>query len=188
MDDVGKVLANGFGVVMGIVAAFYFLGKILAFFGFVLWITSPFWLGMIVGWLWVLAIWKIRSIRYDRSWEVADQKEKENEALSRQIDEYNNRKVQLIQKQHDVFIARTYSEIVDFVQAKREQLEKQYNDIAHRFYRDVVPSEYVDGVFGKHLDGALPKTFEPSQHFQDDYSILYESLFDGRPDRGSLFK
>ena len=182
MDDVGKVLANGFGVVMGIVAAFYFLGKILAFFGFVLWITSPFWLGMIVGWLWVLAIWKIRSIRYDRSWEVVNQKEAENKKLSNQIEEYNNRKAQLIQQQHDAFIARTHSEIVDFVQAKRGQLAKQYNDITYQFYRDLIPSEYIDGVLGKHLEGALPKTFEPSQHFQDDYSRLHVSLFDRKPE------
>jgi len=183
MDDLGKVFANGFGVIVAIVAAFYFLGKILAFFGFVLWITSPFWLGMVVGWLWIIAIWKIRSIRYDRSWEVADQKEEENKRLSNKIEGYNNRKVKLIHEQHDAFSARTHSEIVDFVQAKRGQLAKQYNDITHRFYRDLVPSEYIDGVLGKHLDGALPKTFEQGQHFQDDYSKLHESLFDRKPER-----
>ena len=179
MDDLGKALANGFGVIAGIIAAFYFLGKILAFFGFVLWITSPFWLGLIVGWLWIIVIWKIRGIRYDRSWEIFDQKEKENEKLSNQIEEYNNRKVQLIQEQHDAFIARTHSEIIDFIHERREQFEKQYNHIVHRFYRDLVPSEYIDGVFDKHLDGALPETFEPSQQFEDAYSRLYEPLFGG---------
>ena len=179
MDDLGKAFANGFGVLVGIVAAFYFLGKILAFFGFVLWITSPFWLGLLVGWIWVMIIWKIRDYRYNNSWEVIKQKEEENKEITRRIEAYSVRRRQLIRGQRKVFADKTNSKVNNFVRRTEKHLAKEYNHISKAYYRQSISSSHIDMVFGKYLDGKLPDAFNPSQHFEDEYSKIYSSLFNG---------